>query len=152
MEPTDGVRDAIELRVRFAVDDAVLTRLHERAFGASGQLAAAQAAEPVPWAHRLERHSVAWIGAFEAGRAGHDELVGFVHAVWDGGEHAFLLDTIVDPSVQRRGIGRALVLRLREVVAEAGCSWLHVDFEPRLSGFYRECGFRPTEAGLLRLG
>lgn len=34
----------------------------------------------------------------------------------------------------------------------AGCEWLHVDFEPRLRRFYLDaCGFRPTEAGLIRL-
>ena len=32
-----------------------------------------------------------------------------------------------------------------------GMTWLHVDYEPHLDGFYRGCGFRPTAAGLLRL-
>ena len=35
---------------------------------------------------------------------------------------------------------------------EAGCEWLHVDFEDHLADFYfRACGFRPTRAGLIRL-
>jgi len=38
------------------------------------------------------------------------------------------------------------------VARERGAEWLHVDFEPHLEGFYRACGFRPTEAGLIRLG
>ncbi|GAA1382784.1 hypothetical protein GCM10009639_02270 [Kitasatospora putterlickiae] len=34
----------------------------------------------------------------------------------------------------------------------AGCDWLHVDFEPHLRDYYLDaCGFRPTDAGLLRL-
>jgi hypothetical protein len=34
----------------------------------------------------------------------------------------------------------------------AGCEWLHVDFEPELRRFYLDaCGFRPTDAGLIRL-
>jgi hypothetical protein len=34
----------------------------------------------------------------------------------------------------------------------AGCEWLHVDFETRLTPFYIEgCGFRPTPAGLIHL-
>jgi hypothetical protein len=34
----------------------------------------------------------------------------------------------------------------------AGCHWLHVDFEPELTGFYLgPCGFTSTAAGLLRL-
>ena len=78
-------------------------------------------------------------------------LVGFVHACWDGGAHAFLLDTVVDPGFQRQGIGRRLVEALVAEVTAAGCGWLHVDYEPHLDGFYRSCGFRPTAAGLVAL-
>ena len=36
--------------------------------------------------------------------------------------------------------------------AEAGCEWLEVDFEERLTAFYLDaCGFRPTPAGLIQL-
>jgi hypothetical protein len=35
---------------------------------------------------------------------------------------------------------------------EAGCEWLHVDFDDDLRPFYYDaCGFTPTNAGLLRL-
>jgi GNAT superfamily N-acetyltransferase len=128
---------ALDVRVRFAVDDDVLSDLHARAFG--GPRAATQ-----PWAERLERHSLTWVGVF-AGPA----LVGFVHACWDGGAHAFLLDTVVDPGFQRRGIGRRLVQALVAEVTAAGCDWLHVDYEAHLDDFYRGCGFRPTAAGLM---
>jgi len=33
----------------------------------------------------------------------------------------------------------------------SGMTWLHVDYEPHLDGFYRGCGFRETAAGLLHL-
>lgn len=135
-----GVVTAPDLRIRFDVDDAALTRLHARAFGVPPPAA------PTPWAARLERHSVAWVGAFVD-----DELVGFVHACWDGGAHAFLLDAVVEPGHQGAGTGTRLVARLVEEVRAAGCDWLHVDFEPHLEGFYRACGFAPTAAGLLRL-
>jgi ribosomal protein S18 acetylase RimI-like enzyme len=62
---------------------------------------------PQPWAQRLEHHSLTWIGAFR-----HDTLIGFVHACWDGGSHAFVLDTIVDTTHRRQGIGQALVRAL----------------------------------------
>src|SRR5690242_21310195 len=39
----------------------------------------------------------------------HDQLVGFVNVAWDGGKHAFVLDVIVDPEHQRRGVGTELV-------------------------------------------
>ena len=128
-----------ELRVRYPVDDTALTALHARAFGeAPGDVQ--------PWAARLARYSVAWVGAFAD-----DDLVGFVHACGDGGAHAFVLDTVVDPRHQGRGVGRRLVERLVVEVRAAGCTWLHVDHEPHLADFYAACGFRPTAAGLLRL-
>jgi hypothetical protein len=39
-----------------------------------------------------------------------------------------------------------------EGAREAGCEWLHVDFEDHLRQFYfGACGFRPTDAGLIAL-
>lgn len=130
-----------QLQIRFPVDDQVLSALHARAFGSPG-------AGTQSWASRLERHSLTWVGAFLD-----DRLVGFVHACWDGGAHAFLLDTVVDPDYQGRGIGQRLVRSLVAEATAAGCTWLHVDYEPQLASFYRDaCGFRATDAGLLRLG
>ena len=75
------MKSSIALRVNFSVDDVSLSRLHAVAFGhAPGEVS--------PWASRLERHSLSWVGAFDQ-----ESLVGFVHACWDGGLHAFLLDT-----------------------------------------------------------
>jgi len=91
-------------------------------------------------------HSLAYICAYDG-----QQLIGFVNLAWDGGIHAFLLDTTVHRDWQRRGIGRALVLRAADAARERGIHWLHVDYEPHLAGFYRGCGFRPTEAGLLWL-
>jgi GNAT superfamily N-acetyltransferase len=94
----------------------------------------------------LRQHALTWIGAFEDGN-----LVGFVQVAWDGGEHAFIVDTAVEPGWQGRGIGAALVRVAVDEAANAGCEWVHVDFEPHLESFYRErCGFRPTAAGLIR--
>ena len=80
-----------------------------------------------------------------------DRLVGFVNVAWDGGIHAFILDTAVDPDYRRLGIATELVRRAAEIACQRGVHWLHVDFEPRLEGFYRACGFGPTAAGLMRL-
>ena len=85
------------LVVRFPVDDAVVSGLHARAFATGDR-------EVRPWAARLERHALTWVGAFDQER-----LVGFVQVAWDGGEHAFVLDTMVDPAAQRNGIGSELV-------------------------------------------
>jgi predicted N-acetyltransferase YhbS len=79
-------------------------------------------------------------------------LVGFVNVAWDGGDHAFLLDTKVASEHQRQGIGAALVGHAARHAKAAGCEWLHVDFEDHLAAFYfGACGFRPTQAGLIHL-
>jgi GNAT superfamily N-acetyltransferase len=93
----------------------------------------------------LER-SLAYICAYQG-----EVLVGFVNLAWDGGIHAFLLDTTVHPALRRRGIGTELVRRAAIVARERGIEWLHVDFEPHLTSFYRNCGFRQTQAGLINL-
>ncbi|MFK0162467.1 GNAT family N-acetyltransferase [Rhizobium sp. NPDC090279] len=91
--------------------------------------------------------NLAHVGAFSGTR-----LVGFVNVAWDGGIHAFILDTCVDPAFRHRGIASTLVERAKILARERGAEWLHVDFEPHLTRFYRKLGFAPTEAGLMRLG
>ncbi|TDD44844.1 GNAT family N-acetyltransferase [Kribbella antibiotica] len=130
---------SVEFVVRFPVDDQVLSALHAAAFDGPPEV--------TPWAERLERRALSWIGAFS-----NDVLVGFVQLCWDGGAHAFVLDTAVHPEFGRQGIGQRLVAAAAEEARKAGCEWLHVDFEPHLTAFYLEaCGFRPTDAGLLKL-
>jgi GNAT superfamily N-acetyltransferase len=90
--------------------------------------------------------SLAYICAFAD-----DLLVGFVNLAWDGGIHAFVLDTTVHAHYQRQGIGQKLVEEAIAVAKEQGIEWLHVDYEPHLEGFYRQCGFEPTLAGLRNL-
>lgn len=92
------------------------------------------------------RRGLGWVGATDG-----DRLVGFVNVAWDGGVHAFLLDTTVHPDYQRRGIGQALVREAAAMARERGAEWLHVDFDDDLAPFYQACGFRPTAAGLLDL-
>lgn len=80
-----------------------------------------------------------------------DRLVGFVNVAWNGGIHAFILDTTVHPDFQRRGIGVRLVRGAADAARLRGMEWLHVDYDPHLDAFYRACGFEPTLAGLIRL-
>lgn len=103
---------------------------------------------PVPgWWEQIRRHSLGWVTA----RNG-EMLVGFVNVAWDGGDHAFLLDTKTRGDHQRRGIATNVVALAARQARVAGCEWLHVDFSPELSRFYFDaCGFRPTEAGLIHL-
>lgn len=91
-------------------------------------------------------HSLAYVCAYAGER-----LIGFVNLAWDGGIHAFLLDTTVHPEAQRRGIGVELVKVAVDTARARGIEWIHVDYEPHLRGFYSRCGFRPTDAGLIKL-
>jgi GNAT superfamily N-acetyltransferase len=103
--------------------------------------------ENVDWWTPVNRYSLGWVCAREDGK-----LVGFVNVAWDGGVHAFILDTVVAAAVHRRGVGTQLVAVATENARAAGCEWLHVDFEPHLRSFYFDaCGFRPTAAGLIGL-
>lgn len=102
------------------------------------------------WWDRIRRHSLGWVTA----RSADGTLVGFVNVAWDGGDHAFLLDTKVRPDHHRRGIGTELVRLATSHAKRAGCEWLEVDFddESGLDSFYfGACRFRPTNAGLVHL-
>jgi len=125
---------------RGAFDNDAVNALHAEAFG--------HRVLADDWQAQVRRHSLGWVCARDA-----DRLVGFVNVAWDGGVHAFVLDTMVAADARRRGVGRALVaIAVREARA-AGCEWLHVDFDPHLRSFYfAACGFTPTDAGVIRLG
>ena len=96
--------------------------------------------------HDVLARSLAHVVAMDGERP-----AGFINVAWDGGVHAFILDTSVDPDYRRQGIATRLVERATALARDRGAEWLHVDFEPHLESFYRHCGFRPTEAGLIRL-
>ncbi|WP_328778440.1 GNAT family N-acetyltransferase [Streptomyces canus] len=121
------------------VDNSALNKLHAEGFD-----------HPVgetDWRARLQRHSLGWVCAWEG-----DRLVGFVNVAWDGGVHAFVLDTVVAQRNRSSGVGAALVKAAAEGCRAAGCEWLHVDFEEHLRSFYFDaCGFRETTAGLIAL-
>lgn len=131
---------SVEYDWRGSFDNAEVNALHAEAFG--------HRVLDDDWHGQVHRYSLGWVCARREGR-----LVGFVNVAWDGGVHAFLLDTVVALDARREGIGRGLV-----AAAVAGahaadcCEWLHVDFEEELRPFYFEaCGFTPTDAGLLAL-
>ncbi|MGW2277181.1 GNAT family N-acetyltransferase [Streptomyces sp. NPDC001770] len=130
---------AITYEWRGDFGNAVLDALHAEGFGGP--------ATGTDWRARLERHSLGWVCAREGGA-----LIGFVNVLWDGGAHAFLLDTVVARHHRSRGVGAALVAAAAEEARAAGCTWLHVDFEEHLRTFYIDvCGFRTTPAGLIAL-
>lgn len=120
-------------------DNAAVNALHAEAFG--------HAKMPIDWQTQVHRHSLGWVCARSDGR-----LVGFVNVAWDGGVHAFVLDTMVAQDMRKTGVGTELVTTAAQGARAADCEWLHVDFEEHLRPFYFDaCGFRPTDAGLIAL-
>jgi GNAT superfamily N-acetyltransferase len=99
------------------------------------------------WSTLVDRHSLGWVVARDE-----MQLVGFVNVPWDGLVHAWIQDTMVAVSARHWGIATELITVAREAAREAGCEWLHVDFDAHLARFYIDaCGFAPAQAGLIAL-
>jgi GNAT superfamily N-acetyltransferase len=130
----------VRLEWRAPFDNAAVNALHAEGFD--------HAVLDVDWRNQVERHSLGWVCAFEAAT----RLIGFVNVAWDGGTHAFVIDTLVARDRRHNGIGRGLLEVAERESRAAGCDWLHVDFEEELREFYvGACGFAPTSAGLIAL-
>ncbi len=131
--------DAYRFEWRGEFDNASVNALHAEAF--------AHELRHDDWESQLRAYSLGWVCAYDD-----DGLVGFVNVPWDGGIHAFVIDTMVSERAARRGIGRRLIAVVVAEARAAGCEWLHVDFEDHLRRFYFEaCGFEPTNGGLIAL-
>jgi len=130
---------AVEWRGEF--NSAEVNLLHAEAFGPP-----ASAVER-DWRMAVEAHSLGWVIARDDSK-----LVGFVNVIWDGLAHAWIQDTMVESTFRRQGIGSRLVSAARSASKQAGCEWLHVDFDDELERFYfQACDFAPTSAGLIHL-
>ena len=130
----------ITWRGEFSSDEA--NRLHAEAFGTR-----VFDVSEWDWRRLVAEHSLGWV----TGRDG-DRLVGFVNVLWDGLVHAWLQDVMVAADSRHLGVGRRVVAAARDAAREAGCEWLHVDFDEELGPFYVDaCGFRPASAGLMAL-
>lgn len=99
------------------------------------------------WEQQVVTHSLGWVVARDIG-----QLLGFLNVIWDGVAHAWIQDVMVAESARRMNVGTRLVAEAIVRTREAGCEWLHVDFDDHLRPFYFDaCGFTPTTAGLIAL-
>ena len=132
----------IQFAWRGRFENTELNRLHADAFE-HGVFSDAE----WDWNEVVAQHSLGWVTA----RSG-DSLVGFVNVAWDGFVHAWIQDTVVADDRRRNGVGTELVRVATNEARDAGCEWLHVDFDEGLEPFYiTSCGFTPTQAGLIDL-
>jgi GNAT superfamily N-acetyltransferase len=58
----------------------------------------------------------------------------------------------VEPSLWRRGLGRALIAHCAGAARARGCSAIHVVGNPHAEGFYRACGFESVGVTQMRFG
>ena len=131
-----------ELTWRGSFTNAEVNQLHAEAFETR-----VFSDEEWDWHGLTVQHSLGWVTA----RRGQD-LIGFANVLWDGLVHAWIQDVMVATSARHRGVGVAVVRACRDAAREAGCEFLHVDFDDDLRDFYfGACGFEPTNAGLIDL-
>ncbi len=109
--------------------------------------------EAVGWDRSEEDYPAAlkgyWatVGGFDAV----NELVAWCAMLSDGVRHAVLLDVIVHPSHQRKGVGKALVTTAVEHIKAHSITIIHVDFEPETTVFYEACGFQVGLGGIYEI-
>jgi GNAT superfamily N-acetyltransferase len=99
------------------------------------------------YARVLPRHWAHYTARDEAGR-----LIAYTSVLSDGVADAFLLDLMVHPEHQQRGLGSALVRRVIADVRAAGIRALQVTFEEHLAPFYARCGFFLFGGGIIDFG
>lgn len=78
-----------------------------------------------------------------------ERLVGFVSVISDGVADAFLVDLIVHPDYQNRGIGAQLVKNAVRYAKSLGIQCVQVTFNKENEDFYRKCGFHIFGGGII---
>jgi ribosomal protein S18 acetylase RimI-like enzyme len=76
-------------------------------------------------------------------------LIAFVNVISDGIGDAFLVDVMVHPAFQRRGLGQSLIQRAIDELSADGIRCIQVIFDSSLAAFYRKCGFEIVMAGVI---
>ena len=81
-------------------------------------------------------------------RAG-GRLVGFLNVISDGVADALLVDLVIHPAHQRRGLGTRLVRRAVRDLSHDGIQCIQVTFTPAFARFYRGAGFEVIGGGIV---
>ena len=78
------------------------------------------------------------------------ELIAFARVISDGAIYALIVDVMVDPEFQTRGIGSSFVNFILEDLKLENIRSINVIFEPKHEKFYQELEFEILMAGTMR--
>jgi ribosomal protein S18 acetylase RimI-like enzyme len=81
------------------------------------------------------------------------KLIGFVRSAGDGARFAFIVDFIVRPEFQSKGIGTRLMKQMVKSLSDDGIMNIEVTYDSgkkRLGRFYRRLGFKTFGGGVIR--
>lgn len=78
-----------------------------------------------------------------------NQLIGYMSVLSDGISDAFLLDLVVHPQYQRKGLGKRIVKKAITDIKAAGIRCIQVAFNSDLESFYEKCGFYIFKGGII---
>lgn len=76
-----------------------------------------------------------------------NEIIGFGRTTDDGKYYAMLVDIVVDPKYQKKGIGKQIVNCLREQLK--GFRFITLSAAPGKEGFYQKLGWRKQKSAYI---
>ena len=82
--------------------------------------------------------------------ADQQELIAFARVISDGAIYALIVDVMVHPEFQSRGIGSSFVNFILEDLKLENIRSINVIFEPKHEKFYQELEFEILMAGTMR--
>jgi N-acetylglutamate synthase-like GNAT family acetyltransferase len=79
------------------------------------------------------------------------ELIAFARVISDGAIYALIVDVMVHPAFQTRGLGKKVLEFVLEDLRLAGIRSVNVFFDAKLEKFYEALGFEILKAGTIKL-
>ncbi len=76
-----------------------------------------------------------------------NEIIGFGRTVDDGKYYALLVDIVIHPSYQAKGIGKSIVNELRNSLV--GYEFITLTAAPNKEGFYQKIGWKKQKSSFI---